>query len=67
MKDHKYKVCMVGDLIVEIISKFNRLSESFLVISLVPTNHQGAHAIEYLLFVCSQKPSQPGFRLEKLV
>ena len=57
-QNRKFKVCLVGELMVEIISKFSRFSESFLAIILVPTNHHGAHAVEYLPFVCSQKPSQ---------
>ena len=54
---------MLGwELMVEIISKFSRFSGSYLTISHVPANHHGAHAIEYLPFVCSQKPSQLGLQ-----
>ena len=39
---------MVRKLMVEIISKLSRFSESFLTISFVPTNHHDAQAIQYL-------------------
>ena len=65
IKKHFSKICLVGEIMVKIISKFSRFSESFLAISLVPTNHHGAHAIEYLPFICSQKPSQS--RLQNFV
>ena len=55
-------VCLVGELMDKISSKFIRFSESFITIKLIPTNHHGTHAIESLPFVCSQKPSQSGLQ-----
>ena len=61
-KNYCIKVCLVGEIMVEIRSKFSRFSEHFITIRLVATIQHGAHAIESLPFVWSQKPSKSGLQ-----